>query len=80
MNSVIISSQITFLFLFTDGFFSELHTNAGFVTRINQKGLDLLADYLGERVNRFMNHGEIFFNFSGPLSNAVSGIRFSNEF
>uniref|UniRef100_A0A0M3I1K9 BPI2 domain-containing protein n=1 Tax=Ascaris lumbricoides TaxID=6252 RepID=A0A0M3I1K9_ASCLU len=72
MNSVIISSQITFLFLFTDGFFSELHTNAGFVTRINQKGLDLLADYLGERVNRFMNHGEIFFNFSGPLSNAVS--------
>uniref|UniRef100_A0A915Q7P6 Lipid-binding serum glycoprotein C-terminal domain-containing protein n=1 Tax=Setaria digitata TaxID=48799 RepID=A0A915Q7P6_9BILA len=46
--------------------------HAGFVTRINQKGLDLLADYLKERVNRFMHHGEIVFNFSAPLTNEVT--------
>ncbi|KHN78397.1 hypothetical protein Tcan_06950 [Toxocara canis] len=58
--------------LLANNFFSEADTNAGFVTRINQRGLDLMADYLGERINRFMNHGEIFFNFSGPLSTEVS--------
>lgn len=58
--------------LLSDSFFTKSDTNAGFVTRINQRALDLLADYLKERVNRFMHHGEIIFNFSAPLTNEVS--------
>ncbi|VDO30239.1 unnamed protein product [Brugia timori] len=55
-----------------NSFFTNPNTHAGFVTRINQKALDLLADYLKERVNRFMYHGEIIFNFSAPLTNEVT--------
>lgn len=57
--------------LSSDSFFTKSDTNAGFITRINQRALDLLADYLKERVNRFMHHGEIIFNFSAPLTNEV---------
>uniref|UniRef100_A0A0R3RJA6 BPI2 domain-containing protein n=1 Tax=Elaeophora elaphi TaxID=1147741 RepID=A0A0R3RJA6_9BILA len=56
----------------SDNFFTKLDSHAGFVTRINQRALDLLADYLKERVNRFMHHGEIIFNFSAPLTNEVT--------
>ncbi|VDN00732.1 unnamed protein product [Thelazia callipaeda] len=55
-----------------NNFFAKPNTNAGIVTRINQKGLNLLADYLKERVNRFMHHGEITFNFSAPLTDEVT--------
>ncbi|VDK89252.1 unnamed protein product [Litomosoides sigmodontis] len=55
-----------------NSFFTKPDVNAGFVTRINQRALDLLADYLKERVNRFMRHGEIIFNFSAPLANEVT--------
>ncbi|VDK47772.1 unnamed protein product [Anisakis simplex] len=58
---------------------SEIETNAGFVTRINQKGLDLMADFLSERVGRIMNHGEVFFNYSGQLSEQGSDFSTSIE-
>lgn len=57
--------------LFSDSFFTKPNTHAGFITRINQRALDLLADYLREHINRFMHHGEIIFNFSAPLTNEV---------
>ncbi|CAG9533210.1 unnamed protein product [Cercopithifilaria johnstoni] len=55
-----------------NSFFTQSDTYPGFVTRINQRALDLLADYLKERVNRFMHHGKTIFNFSAPLTNEVT--------
>ncbi|VDK71211.1 unnamed protein product [Onchocerca ochengi] len=54
-----------------NSFFTKPNTHAGFITRINQRALDLLADYLREHINRFMHHGEIIFNFSAPLTNEI---------
>ncbi|KAL6725056.1 hypothetical protein Aduo_019878 [Ancylostoma duodenale] len=52
----------------SDGLFAETGSNAGFVSRINQKGFDLMANYLGERVKRFLGAGELIFNISAAVS------------
>ncbi|EYB87432.1 hypothetical protein Y032_0263g602 [Ancylostoma ceylanicum] len=51
-----------------NGLFAETGSNAGFVSRINQKGFDLMANYLGERVKRFLGAGELIFNISAAVS------------
>ncbi|CAJ0918104.1 unnamed protein product, partial [Mesorhabditis belari] len=51
-----------------NSFFAETGTNAGFYSRVNQKGLDLLSDYLKDRVNRFMAAGDLNFNISSSIS------------
>ncbi|VDL73620.1 unnamed protein product [Nippostrongylus brasiliensis] len=51
-----------------NGLFAETGSNAGFVSRINQKGFDLMASYLGDRVRRFLGAGELIFNISAPVS------------
>lgn len=51
--------------------YTEPDVNAGFVTRINKDGIDLLADYLHMRVNRFMQNNEIAFNFSAAITSEV---------
>ncbi|MCP9262989.1 LBP/BPI/CETP family domain-containing protein [Dirofilaria immitis] len=80
-SSTIVISLVIQTFFYDDlitssfdvyNFFMKPDTYAGFVTRINQRALDLLADYLKERVNQFMQHGEIIFNFSAPLTNEVT--------
>ncbi|KAK5981694.1 Lipid-binding serum glycoprotein, partial [Trichostrongylus colubriformis] len=51
-----------------NGLFAETGSNAGFISRINQKGFDLMAGYLGDRVKRFLGAGELIFNISAPVS------------
>ncbi|CAI4226922.1 unnamed protein product [Auanema sp. JU1783] len=51
-----------------NSFFAETGTYPGFITRINQKGLDLLSSHLSDRVLRFMNAGDLPFNISASLS------------
>nr|CDJ86981.1 LBP/BPI/CETP family domain-containing protein [Haemonchus contortus] len=50
-----------------NGLLADTGLNAGFISRINQKGFDLMADYLGERVKRFLGAGELIFNISAPV-------------
>ncbi|KAK6033950.1 hypothetical protein COOONC_28549 [Cooperia oncophora] len=51
-----------------NGQLAEPGSNAGFISRINQKGFDLMAGYLGDRVKRFLGVGELVFNISAPVS------------
>ncbi|TKR79834.1 hypothetical protein L596_013997 [Steinernema carpocapsae] len=57
-----------------NSFFMEADTHAGFYSRVNQKALDLLGDYLRDRVGMFMKYGEVTFNFTIPIA---SGAKFS---
>lgn len=54
-----------------NGLFAESGSNSGFVSRINQKGFDLMAGYLGDRVKRFLSAGELIFNISASVSPEV---------
>uniref|UniRef100_A0A7E4VMC3 BPI2 domain-containing protein n=1 Tax=Panagrellus redivivus TaxID=6233 RepID=A0A7E4VMC3_PANRE len=55
-----------------NSFFTEPDTYAGFTSRVNQKGFDLLAEYLKQRVSKFMQFGEVTYNVSLPLTPSVS--------
>ncbi|KAK0403412.1 hypothetical protein QR680_016900 [Steinernema hermaphroditum] len=57
-----------------NSFFMEADTNAGFYSRINEKAMTLLGDYLRERVGMFMKYGEVTFNFTIPIA---SGSKFN---
>uniref|UniRef100_A0AC34QKS1 Lipid-binding serum glycoprotein C-terminal domain-containing protein n=2 Tax=Panagrolaimus sp. JU765 TaxID=591449 RepID=A0AC34QKS1_9BILA len=62
-----------------NSFFTEPDTYAGFSSRINQKGLDLLAEYLKQRVTKFMQFGEIVYNVTLPLTPTVSMMLISQK-
>ncbi|EPB77363.1 LBP / BPI / CETP family protein [Ancylostoma ceylanicum] len=62
-----------------NGLFAETGSNAGFVSRINQKGFDLMANYLGERVKRFLGAGELIFNISAAVSPEVRKIHYRQQ-
>ncbi|VDD96416.1 unnamed protein product [Enterobius vermicularis] len=66
-----IVSQSTFE-TFADDNFAESGNNAGFVTRINRNGLDLLAEYLKERVKKISENTEIPVNFTTTLDKDVT--------
>ncbi|KAI6205600.1 hypothetical protein M3Y94_00810400 [Aphelenchoides besseyi] len=54
-----------------NSFFTEPNTFAGFTTRVNSRALDLLADYLKQRVNKFVKFGTVAFNLTVPLTPQV---------
>lgn len=72
-----IVSQSTFE-TFADDNFAESGNNAGFVTRINRNGLDLLAEYLKERVKKISENTEIPVNFTTTLDKDVCACFFDN--
>lgn len=53
-----------------DTFFVENEINPGFYTHINQKGLELVGDYVHDRVVRFLR-SDVTYNFSGQLTSEV---------
>ncbi|CAD5231157.1 unnamed protein product [Bursaphelenchus okinawaensis] len=70
-----------------NSFFTEPDTFPGFTTRVGPKALDLMAEYLKQRVNKFMKFGTVAYNLTVPLtplvrfsllSNGVSGFDGSN--
>ncbi|KAI6243971.1 putative lipid-binding protein OBI-1 [Aphelenchoides fujianensis] len=62
----------------SDSFFTEPNTFAGFTTRLNGRAFDLLADYLKQRVNKFMKFGTVAFNLTLPLTPQVRFSLLSN--
>ncbi|GMT34010.1 hypothetical protein PFISCL1PPCAC_25307 [Pristionchus fissidentatus] len=61
-----------------NSFFAETGTHAGFVTRLNDKGFDLVGEYLRERALKFMQN-ELTFNLSAVLTENVHFSLVSNR-
>uniref|UniRef100_A0A0K0D561 BPI1 domain-containing protein n=1 Tax=Angiostrongylus cantonensis TaxID=6313 RepID=A0A0K0D561_ANGCA len=62
-----------FIFFFIlDGLLVDAGSNAGFISRINQKGFDLMANYLGERLRRFFATGDFTFNITATVSSEMT--------
>lgn len=56
---------------FTDSFFTEPDVHPGFVSRVGPRALRLLADYLRQRVTKFMRFGALRYNASSTLTPLV---------
>ncbi|KAH7708204.1 Protein C06G1.1 a [Aphelenchoides avenae] len=54
-----------------NSFFTEPDTHPGFYSRVSQRGLDLMANYLGQRVSKLMRLGAVFYNLTVPLTPLV---------
>uniref|UniRef100_A0A0N5AHH1 BPI2 domain-containing protein n=1 Tax=Syphacia muris TaxID=451379 RepID=A0A0N5AHH1_9BILA len=58
--------------IYADSNYAESGTNAGFVTRISQSGMDLLSDYLKDRISKMSLNTEIPISFSTEIDNDIT--------
>lgn len=54
-----------------NSFFAEEGTQPGFVTKINKRAFDIVAEQLRERTIKFIKSDGLEFNISAPLTNQV---------
>jgi hypothetical protein len=62
--------QFALFFSIVDTFLTDNEINPGFYTHINQRGLQLVGDYVHDRVVRFLR-SDVTYNFSGQLTSEV---------